>query len=79
MIPNPSTGMQSFANAISGILSVVGRYAHAFDHEKIVIHRDGTWIVRGFSKATGRHWVSKFRVDESGESWELVSDKTSRR
>lgn len=72
VIPNPTTGMNGFAYAISDILSVVGRYARAFDSEKVVLRQDGTWLVRGFSKATGRHWEATFRIDGRGDAWELA-------
>jgi Domain of unknown function (DUF5615) len=72
VVPNPSTGMASFAEAVSNTVIHIGRYAGAFNREKTVIHQDGTWLVRGFSKERGVHWESQFKVDERGHAWELV-------
>ena len=53
----------------SDILSVGERYARAFYSEKVVVRQDGTWLVRGFSKATGKATI---RIDGLGDAWELA-------
>jgi|SRR5271166_2984638 len=70
IVPSPSENLDSFADAISSALPVIGHFVTAFLGAKIVIGSDGIWTVRGFSKESGIHWKARFRLDRHGRAWE---------
>jgi uncharacterized protein DUF5615 len=77
IIPSPSEGMSAFADALANALPVIGRYAGAFDREKVVVSGDGTWVVRGFSKDRGVHWKMQMKVDEHGHHIAAIAHRDS--
>lgn len=74
IVPSPSEGIDNFANALAIALPLLKRYTRAFEHEKIIVNADGTWVIRGFSKTRGEHWKLHVKIDEHGAIWEYSDD-----
>jgi len=61
-----ASGEPGFIEAVRSVLSTIGHFRGAYRGEKVVISSDQVWTVKGFDKARGRHYSSRYRFENDG-------------